>query len=172
MHHRQGATLAVIGKTARHRHTMKPHWFFCFVYSCLSSCWNSAAQQLQRRSSSWNACTPLGPAMFLRKWSSRRKQRALVEEVCFLFLAFMYGCWLHLSSSSCWGQWLMLQQGPRDKQNTSWRPPTGLGSGLKESGSHWHPSYLWFIIIFTRAKGWCLLILWKLYNALVHQIFP
>lgn len=60
MRHRLGATFAVIGKIALHPHTVKPHWFS--IYSSVCS-WNSAAQRLQRRSSSHNPSAPLGAAV-------------------------------------------------------------------------------------------------------------
>lgn len=127
------------------------HWFS--IYSCLG-CWNSAAQQLQRRSSSQNALAPLGAALF---WGSDALD--VNTRLCVSSCLYIHVYSLHLSCSSCKEQWLMLQQRPKDKDSTSWRPPAGLES--RESGSLWHPSELWFIIVFIWAKGCCLWILWK-----------
>lgn len=127
--------------------------FYLFIHLWLKfSCTATAEENLSR---------------VLRKWCSRCKQeadvavRARARTAASAVLLFMLRAVTH-----------RMKKGQKTNKDTSWRPPAGLESRARGSGSLRHPSRRWFIIVFMWAKGCRLRILQKEYVMHLSAFYP
>lgn len=164
MHRWLGATFAVIGKIALHPHTIKPHWFS--IYSSLCS-WNAAATEEKRLPESFSSS---GSSCVLRKWCSWCKQEAGVDVYLLVCPASMCPGFICLAlhvkvNDSCYGEGQETNKAQAGDHLLGWRAGRG-------EVALWHPSRLWFIIVFIWAKGCRLWILQKEHVMHLSAYYP